>query len=41
VTFQIYRARSEKDVFDCLSWLYDGFRIPGAGGGAIERTLQQ
>jgi 2-polyprenyl-6-methoxyphenol hydroxylase-like FAD-dependent oxidoreductase len=27
-------ARSEQDVFDCVAWLYDGFRLPTQKGAA-------
>ena len=27
-------ARSEKDVFDCFAWLYDGFPMPAQKGAA-------
>jgi len=38
VTMQIYRERSEKDMFDCLAWLYDGFEIPaGADRSAPQK----
>jgi 3-hydroxybenzoate 6-monooxygenase len=40
VTMQVYRARSEKDMFDCLAWLYDGFDIPsGADRSAPQKKL--
>jgi len=30
-----WKGRGEKDVFDCVAWLYDGFALPGAQGRAV------
>jgi 2-polyprenyl-6-methoxyphenol hydroxylase-like FAD-dependent oxidoreductase len=29
-----WAARTERDVFDCLAWIYDGFELPRARGAA-------
>ena len=28
VAHEIWAKRSEKEMFDCLAWLYDGFAMP-------------
>jgi 3-hydroxybenzoate 6-monooxygenase len=34
VARQIWSRRTEQEMFDCLAWLYDGFRLPGRRGEA-------
>ena len=34
VARQIWSARGEDEMFDCLAWLYDGFAIPETQGAA-------
>ena len=37
VMLQTYSGRTEDDVFRCLAWLYDGFRIPTALNAAARK----
>jgi 3-hydroxybenzoate 6-monooxygenase len=36
VYWQTLGERSEEDVYQCLAWLYDGFRLPGAGAAVAD-----
>ena len=33
VNWQMLSERSEADTFQCLAWLYDGFRLPAIPAG--------
>jgi len=36
VYWQSFSERSEEDVYQCLAWLYDGFRFPGDTANAAD-----
>ncbi len=36
VYWQSFGERSEEDVYQCLAWLYDGFRFPGETSAAAD-----
>jgi hypothetical protein len=35
----MFSERSEQDVFKCLSWLYDGFELPGRRQQPVRREM--